>query len=176
MNCPRCKSKMNVFENKSVKIDVCNEGCGGIWFDWLELKKMDEAHEADPAFLEKLAKTKTKSINIADKLNCPKCVKPQPMMRKFSSVKRQVEIDECPICAGFWLDAGELTHIHSEFKTEAERRAAAEKFVGDIFGQKLESMRKESQNKADFSQKISKAFRFICPSNYIPGKQDGGAF
>ena len=30
------------------------------------------------------------------------------MMRHFFSVKRQVEVDECPGCGGFRLDAGKM--------------------------------------------------------------------
>jgi len=35
-------------------------------------------------------------------------------------------VDECPKCAGFWLDAGELAGIRSEFATQEERKAAAQ--------------------------------------------------
>ena len=28
-----------------VQLDVCDGGCGGIWFDWFELQKFDEPHE-----------------------------------------------------------------------------------------------------------------------------------
>ena len=35
------------------------------------------------------------------------------MMRHPFSVKREIEIDECPNCAGYWLDHGELDAIRN---------------------------------------------------------------
>ena len=45
MNCPACGNAMTEVEVKGIQVDVCEGGCGGIWFDWLELKKVDEQHE-----------------------------------------------------------------------------------------------------------------------------------
>ena len=33
------------------------------------------------------------------------------LMRHFFSAKRAVTVDECPTCAGVWLDAGELEMV-----------------------------------------------------------------
>jgi hypothetical protein len=37
-------------------------------------------------------------------------------------------------------------------------------------------MRRESQEKLEKARRIANIFRFICPSYYIPGKQEWGAF
>jgi Zn-finger nucleic acid-binding protein len=34
--------------------------------------------------------------------------------RHFFSAKRRIEVDECPNCGGYWLDAGELAQIRAE--------------------------------------------------------------
>jgi Zn-finger nucleic acid-binding protein len=34
--------------------------------------------------------------------------------RHFFSAKRRVQVDQCPNCGGYWLDAGELELIRSE--------------------------------------------------------------
>lgn len=175
MICPRCRTETIEMENNSVKLDVCFNGCGGIWFDQFELKKLDEKHEADPAFVAQLSESENKSVSLDEPVECPVC-ESQKTMRHFWSVERKVEVDECPACGGFWLDAGEFTHIHSLFSTEAEKKAAANELFDATFGGQLAEMEKESQEKLEKARKIAKAFRFICPSYYIPGKQDGGAF
>ena len=177
MNCLRCKTKMIVLENRSVKIDVCFEGCGGIWFDWMELKKIDESHEADAEFIKKISECSTKKVNLSEKLNCPKCPK-QPMIRRFSSIKRKAEIDECPQCGGFWLDAGELVAIHSEYQNETEKEAATKKYITDLFVTNPVVAEEHNQVKEELDKidKFKNALRFICPSNYLPGKQKWGAF
>jgi len=42
----------------------------------------------------------------------------------FSPLK-VVEIDECPGCAGIWLDSGELAKIHENHLTPKERKLLA---------------------------------------------------
>lgn len=98
------------------------------------------------------------------------------MMRHFHSIKKEVEVDECPNCGGFWLDSGELGRIRSQYSSDAERKAAAKDYFEKIFGEELKKMREESEEKLEKAKKIARMFRFICPSYYIPGKQDWGAF
>jgi len=98
------------------------------------------------------------------------------MMRHFFSVKKQVEVDECPNCAGVWLDAGELGKIRSLFKTEEERHKAADEYFQEVLGDKLAAMQAEDEAKLQKARKFANMFRYICPSYYIPGKQDWGAF
>ena len=53
LECPGCSSAMTAMEAEGVTVDVCAGGCGGIWFDWFELARVDEAHEsAGERFLE----------------------------------------------------------------------------------------------------------------------------
>ena len=63
-------------------------------------------------------------------------------------LKKEVTVDECPKCAGIWMDHGELGQIRSQFDSEEERKKAAESYFQEIFGNQLEKMRKESQEKA----------------------------
>ena len=53
---------------------------------------------------------------------------------------------------------------------------AAEEYFSEVFGGELAAMEAEDQAKLNKVLKISNMFRFICPSYYIPGKQDWGAF
>ena len=97
-------------------------------------------------------------------------------MRHFFSDKKKVEVDECPGCGGFWLDAGELANIRSLFETEEQRHKAAQEYFAEVFGDEFAKMNAESEEKLQKVQKIANMFRFICPSYYIPGKQQWGAF
>ena len=46
MKCPACSNEMTQVLVQDITLDVCEDGCGGIWFDWFELKRVDEPHEA----------------------------------------------------------------------------------------------------------------------------------
>lgn len=175
MECPACSNLLQKVTVGNVTVDVCKGGCGGIWFDNLEIKKFDEPHESAGQSLLDIEQDRSITIDRTKRLKCPKC-DDVVMMRHFFSVKKEVEVDECPGCGGLWLNAGELRKIRTLFNTEQERHKAAEEYFSEIFGDELKAMKAESQSKLQKSQKISKIFRFICPSNYIQGKQDWGAF
>lgn len=172
MKCPACGSELVEVEVGGVKVDVCKEGCGGMWFDNFELKKFDEPHEEDGEELLNMTTDVRADIDRSKRYNCPKCGD-IVMMRHFFSVKKEVEIDECPGCGGIWLDAGELGRIRSLFNTEQERHQAADEYFNEIFGDQLKSVKSADESK---SRRFANMFRFICPSYYIPGKQDWGAF
>jgi Zn-finger nucleic acid-binding protein len=160
---------------EDVTVDVCKAGCGGIWFDNFELKKFDEPHEAAGRVLLDIERDESIAIDHNKRLNCPKC-DDVVMMRHFFSVKKQVEVDECPGCGGFWFDAGELRKIRSLFNTEEERHQATHEYFNEIFGDKLTAMQAQNEAELARTRKIANMFRFICPSHYIPGKQSWGAF
>jgi Zn-finger nucleic acid-binding protein len=175
MKCTACGNTLNKVTLGDITVDVCSEGCGGIWFDAFELKKVDEKHESAGEALLDFQRKSTVTVDRDRKLTCPRC-EHMPMMRHFFSVKQEVEVDECPSCAGFWLDAGELARIRNQFENEEEKKKAALEYFEEIFGKELSSMQKESKEKLTKARKIAHIFRFICPTYYIPGKQEWGAF
>ncbi len=174
MECPACSNLLKEVTVGGVKVDVCEGGCGGIWFGNFELKKFDEPCESTGEALLDIKRDEGIVVDHTKRLKCPKCG--VIMMRHFFSVKRKVEVDECPGCAGFWLDAGELRQIRSLFDTEEEREKAADQYFTEVFGKELAGAEDKSEEKLARAQNVANMFRFICPSNYIPGKQDWGAF
>ncbi|MEJ2648278.1 MAG: zf-TFIIB domain-containing protein [Sedimentisphaerales bacterium] len=175
MNCPACNNELSEMIVSGITVDVCKGGCGGIWFDNYELEKFSEARDSSGEELLNVEKNPGIVVDYIKKRICPKC-NGIVMMRHFWSVKRQVEVDECPSCGGFWLDAGELAKIRDLYETEAEKTKAVEECFDEVFGDKLAAMKKENEEKLKRAQKIAHIFRFVCPSYYIPGKQGWGAF
>lgn len=176
MRCPACETDLTEKTVDGIVVDVCVGGCGGIWFDQFELKKFDEPHEEGGVELLDVEESPDIHVDHEKQHGCPRCDGNTPMLRHFWSVKHEVEVDECPTCAGFWLDAGELRHLRSLYSSEEDRKVAAEKYFDDLFGPQLETLRKESDERKKKFRTIAGMFKFICPSYYIPGKQDWGAF
>ena len=46
MQCPACYNQLSPFQVGNVTVDVCQGGCGGIWFDAFELQRVDDQAEA----------------------------------------------------------------------------------------------------------------------------------
>jgi Zn-finger nucleic acid-binding protein len=144
MRCPACGTALSQARAGDITVDVCKGGCGGIWFDRFELTKVDEPRESAGEALLDIERKPGLRIDLDRRRSCPRCGD-MIMMRHFSSAKRQVVVDECPRCAGIWLDAGELRTIRTEFMTEADRRNAADAYFAEIFGKHLAELRQRSE-------------------------------
>jgi Zn-finger nucleic acid-binding protein len=121
MKCPACFNPLSEIQVGSLKVDVCQGGCGGIWFDAFELQRVDEEAEAAGERLLDIQRDESIHVDPARKRECPRC-EGFKLKRHFFSAKRRVEVDECPNCGGYWLDAGELAQIRLE-KSEAAKPA-----------------------------------------------------
>ena len=117
MKCPACFNELTEIQVGALKVDVCQGGCGGIWFDAFELERADEEKEEVGQKLLDIKRDARVQVDRARKRECPRCAGIK-LQRHFFSAKRRVEVDQCPNCAGYWLDAGELAAIRLE-KTEA---------------------------------------------------------
>jgi Zn-finger nucleic acid-binding protein len=152
-----------------ITVDVCKGRCGGIWFDRFELKKFDEAHESAGEHLLEVEQDSGTTVDHTKRRKCPKCDNIL-MMRHFFSIKKQVEVDECPGCGGFWLDSGELGRIRSLFKNEQEKIKATEEYFSEIFDKQLAKMKHQSQEKFEKANRIANMFLLIWPNYYSPAK------
>jgi len=124
VTCPACHRELTAVTVADATVDVCRGGCAGMWFEQGVLSRFDEVTEAAGRTLIERTGSPTISVDLGQRRPCPKC--PDcVMMRHFFSPKRAVTVDECPTCAGIWLDAGELQRIRSEYDSREARRQAA---------------------------------------------------
>lgn len=126
MNCPNCGNNMEVKKIGKIEIDVCSN-CGGIWFDWMELVKLDEKHEGFGDMLNAILNQPYKGNVKRGKVKCPKCnIVMQKHAYKFN---KKVEIDECYQCGGIYLDSGELNVIRQTHMSDEERNEFVKKLI-----------------------------------------------
>lgn len=107
INCPACgKEMVKVFDKeKGLNIDICLNGCGGIFFDNRELEKFDVAHENADEILNAIKGKEFAKVDESDVRVCPICNIP---MVKMGSGRGGVEIDVCNNCGAKFSDNGEL--------------------------------------------------------------------
>jgi Zn-finger nucleic acid-binding protein len=113
MNCPACFQALAEIKVGSVKLDVCEGGCGGIWFDAFELERVEREHHGTGDALVNVTRDPALRVDFSLKRGCPRCDDIK-LKRHFFSAKKEVEVDQCPNCGGYWLDADELEKIHAE--------------------------------------------------------------
>jgi len=129
--CPACGKKMEkVFmPQQKVNLDVCLNGCGGIYFDNYEYKKFDECHEDIQKPIEAYEGKTFQPVDASITRICPVCGR--KMVKNFASAKREIEIDECYTCGAKFLDYSELEKIRAQFNTEEDRAQHFEKTFGN---------------------------------------------
>ncbi|HEU5122495.1 MAG TPA: zf-TFIIB domain-containing protein [Verrucomicrobiae bacterium] len=110
MKCPACHHALTRITIESLEVDACQFGCGGIWFDLFELQQVDDPGEVAGEALLQIPHNADVKVDPILKRECPRCLQMKLKRRPFSP-SIPVEVDECPACGGFWLDAGELEQI-----------------------------------------------------------------
>ena len=111
MKCPACVNDLTEKMVDNILVVVCDGGCGGIWFDLYELKKVDETHAAKGRDLLHVRRDENVRADHTARRMCPRCYGTM-MMRHFHSSKRNVEVDECPKCGDVGYNSRQL---HSNF-------------------------------------------------------------
>ena len=129
MKCPVCSKEM-VQENFGINVDVCENGCKGIWFDHGELVNLDEKDEGLGKALIAALNYPRDNEGKRGQLLCPKCKIPM-QIHKYKRSK-EVNVDECYNCSGFFLDSGELTEIRDTYMSDEEVHAYMQKLIEEI--------------------------------------------
>ncbi len=159
INCPACHKEMKkiFIPSEGINVDICLDGCGGIFFDNREFKKFDEKAEKIDEILEAIEGKDFEKVDESLPRTCPVCG--SKMVKNYSSANRTIQIDECYSCGGKFLDNGELQQIRAEFDTEAERSEATMQELYKTVGVKLHEMEAE-KNAANAKRSLAnKLFR-----------------
>lgn len=155
MDCPRNHEPLKEIEFEGVLVDIC-PSCGGVWFDPKELEKFDEAHEeAGQKLLELMESYQKVPIDHDHRLSNPRSPEID-LVRRYYSPKEQIEIDECPITGGIWLNGGDLHQIRELFPSQEDRRLAYRDFaVLWKNSNDIENMKRESTLRARKADQVS---------------------
>lgn len=141
MKCPSCHNHMNEVEIAGVKVDYCQDGCKGVFFDNYELKELDETHEGSGKILEEILSQTRDDDSRMEKLECPRCnIK---MKRHKYAFDSDVYVDHCYGCNGIWLDKGELAAVREQFRSEKQRSANVDNLIASVPEISLEMQRME---------------------------------
>jgi len=165
MKCPRTNTPLKPIKVGGIEVDT-SEGCGGVWLDNFELKKLTSS-DSFPAevLVEHLKQYHLPLGNTGHRLNCPKDTD-VVMMRRFYSAKNQIEIDECPACGGVWLDAEELGGIINLFESEEDFRRTQQQFADSVMeSDEIKSHEKEHDEIVSKLDKVGRILRSI--SKYV---------
>lgn len=112
ITCPACgKVMQKYFIETGCAIDICTDGCGGMFFNNQEIQELNDSH-SDIEEIKKLLKSK-KFISVDENLTrvCPVCGTKMAKTRALG-----IQIDTCYKCNSIFLDNGEFELVRSSFK------------------------------------------------------------
>ena len=168
MICPVCHKVMVEQDFGGVKVHVCINGCHGLWFDWLQLQKLDHKNQGFGDALQAALKYPRANDENRPRLQCPKCK--MLMYRHEFDLDKEVNVDECYGCGAFFLDSGEFQEIRDHSMSPEEEKAYLNKFVEDMPETKeLERQELKDEQRADA---IAHYTRFLRLSYYATGGRD----
>lgn len=158
-NCPVCHKTMEIVVVSGVELDYCADGCNGVWFDAYELKKLDEMHEGEGPLLEDILKAERRCDDREQKLDCPRCENTRLRRRRYTAGV-DLDIDECYVCGGVWLDGGELLELRKNYRSPREREKIAEAMLSadPDFARRRHELEKEQQK---LGKRRPSMFRFL---------------
>ena len=164
MKCPACQSAMVEKNFGGVHVDVCENGCKGMWFDWMELVKLDESSEGSGQALIEAMQSSRENTGSRGQIPCPQCGTP---MRIHNYGRAQdVKVDECYACGGFFLDSGELHVIRGQYMSDAEYAAFTDRLVNGIPG--APEYQEDLERRYLRAKAALRMTRYMRPSYIVP--------
>ncbi len=155
LKCPACGHDLSEKVVYGLTVDVCDGGCGGIWFDKGEILNVDDRDELAGAALIEIAARWASAVDHARKRACPRCADILMLKRQYDSHPQVVKIDECPGCGGIWLDAGELKAIRETFANSTER-AQADAAMAAVIASQVANATADAANKTKAFHAVAK--------------------
>lgn len=151
INCPACGEEMEkiYLPEQKFHVDICTKGCGGIFLDNREYKKLDEEHEDITPILNAVKDKEFKRVSDTQLRICPACG--HKMVKHYASQLKEILIDECYNCGGTFFDNGELIKTRKQYKTEEERIEAFNQYAATV----LEDKEAKLSNKKTFGSMIN---------------------
>lgn len=113
MRCPVCADTALVSRRWSdVEVEQC-PGCGGWWFDALELERILLKPPRE-WIRQDLTAAKAVDRPAGVPRTCPRCGGAGSLIPLNTRLRPGTIVDSCGVCYGCWVDAGELAHIARE--------------------------------------------------------------
>jgi hypothetical protein len=165
LTCPACGKEMEkiFIERLNCNIDICTNGCGGIFFDNREFQKFDEEIESIDEIQKALEGKTFEEQDQTFKRICPACG--MKMVKNSTSIKGEIIVDDCYNCGGKFLDYKELDKIRAEFPDEASRSKATMDYLKEKMGAEFDEMhahklasKKETNKPKSFIENIINKF------------------
>jgi len=169
MNCPSCNHTLSDNTVAGMTVQTCEGGCGSLWFDRKQMKKLTERLPSSGQSLLEIPQAEGVRLYRDVDHICPHCTHTL-LYRHCFSRKLEFEIDQCARCGGFWVDTGYLARIRKRCKSPEDQRQAAREYFKSLFDDKVANMNMVNHDTLEAAKDIVRLFTFITPPDWLPEK------
>ena len=166
MNCPACHHELKLLQVTGVKTQACEGSCGGLWFEWHEIKKLKDRNPAAGAELLRVERADGVHVFRDVQHPCPKC-RHTLLYRHCFSKRFNYEVDQCAKCAGFWIDVGALSDLARESPAQTAIDTAG-RYFKNLFEENLKPENLTHPDTQEAAQIIHHLYRFLTPQALFP--------
>ena len=107
IDCPKCGTHMERHTSGALQVDRCPT-CAGLWLDALELQRILET-PGEVARLDKGRESRPPNRDSVRRIDCPR--DGSPLVAMSDPKQPHVRFEQCTVCGGLFLDAGELKDL-----------------------------------------------------------------
>jgi len=165
MDCPACKNVLTKIVQAGVKVLVCQNECGGLWFSQSQLRRLEELKSGLGSSLLKIERADGVKVYRGAEHICPQC-KTTLLFRHFFSKELDTEVNQCAKCGGFWIDVAGLAKLQS--LNGQQKQKAVGKYFAIIFYKKILGIHILNEDVAKAVKTIIQIFQFLCPEEDFP--------
>ena len=164
IKCPACEKIMQkiFMSGAGVNIDICLDGCGGIFFDNREFQRFDDKEENIDVIINAIEGKIFDSVDSDVTRICPACG--AKMVKNYVSQKHKIMIDECYSCGGKFLDNKELQATRDEYCSVDEKRNETEIFVREAVSKGKDAECQYIADKANRHPVLRDVFDYVIDS------------
>ena len=129
LTCPACGEKMTkiFIADKGINIDICENNCGGIFFDCREFHECSSSTNEVWEIKRLLENKNFMPVDETQIRICPSCKTPMTKTKTFG-----IQIDTCNNCGGIFLDNREFDRIREQIKAQKKKTEVQENQYKDI--------------------------------------------
>jgi uncharacterized protein len=167
MKCPACGNELTEFVEAGIKVPACKGECGGLWFDRFQFGKLKLLKPGIGKALLTIDRAEGVKVYRGTEHACPDC-KTTLLYRHFFSAQKNLEINQCSKCKGFWIDLAGLAEL--QYLPEDQRKVEADKYYEDVIKYKLSAMRLKHTDMAEQVFILEQILKFLYPKNWISPK------
>lgn len=164
VRCPACGEEMaKIFlPELSMYVDVCTDGCGGIFFDNRELKILNNNADQIDVIMDSIDGKNFKKVDETLDRVCPSCGAKMVKNKVNNDEVHNGEfvvIDECYQCGSKFLDFGELGKFkHTQVAKPEEKRSVDIQYLYSQVGLANDSVEKDLAKLSPLKKLFNKMF------------------